>query len=337
MPHIFFNGLFFAFMAFGLLKIVVELVGAGLYDLKQVRQHKQRDALPANMPLVSVIIPARNCQATIRDCLDSIVKNSHKNVEIIVVNRASTDETRQIIAGFIASHKHRTIRLLNKRQDTGREAGIISGYNRWSKGGLIMTLDGDCLLDQQAIMKAAAHFEPGGISALTPNIRILARPTISGLAQRFTYLMRSRTMKLVAATEGTAMMYRRDIFKKRKGSVKSRPRYASDVLVYAEPLPLGRALLIPSQGNPWLSKSRPALYLLELVLLGYLLYVAIALRQPMLLGISWLLFSVLLAIAVASDEQGRISRKIPLLLLTPMISGVFGFLVCARAITVLPA
>jgi len=57
----------------------------------------------------------------------------------------------------------------------------------------------------------------------------------------------------------------------------------------------------------------------------------------MLLGISWLLFSVLLAVAVAGDEQERIIRKIPLLLLAPMISGVFGFLVFARAITVLPA
>lgn len=48
--------------------------------------------------LVSVVIPAFNAESTIADCLDSILKQSHRNLEVIVVDDGSMDNTATLVA-----------------------------------------------------------------------------------------------------------------------------------------------------------------------------------------------------------------------------------------------
>ena len=47
-------------------------------------------------PLVSVIIPTKNSGKTLLQCLDSIKNQNYENIEIIVVDNYSTDNTLQI-------------------------------------------------------------------------------------------------------------------------------------------------------------------------------------------------------------------------------------------------
>lgn len=47
-------------------------------------------------PLVSVIIPTQNSFKTLEKCLKSVKNQSYKNVEIIVVDNNSTDNTKEI-------------------------------------------------------------------------------------------------------------------------------------------------------------------------------------------------------------------------------------------------
>ena len=51
-------------------------------------------------PLVSVIIPTLNAEAIIRNCLDSIAKQTYPNIEIIGVDANSTDNTAKILAEY---------------------------------------------------------------------------------------------------------------------------------------------------------------------------------------------------------------------------------------------
>jgi glycosyltransferase involved in cell wall biosynthesis len=49
-----------------------------------------------NDPLVSVIIPTKNSSRTLEACLKSIKDQSYKNIELIVVDNNSTDDTKEI-------------------------------------------------------------------------------------------------------------------------------------------------------------------------------------------------------------------------------------------------
>ena len=47
-------------------------------------------------PLVSIIIPTYNSEKTLAKCLESIKKQTYKNIEVIVVDRFSADSTIEI-------------------------------------------------------------------------------------------------------------------------------------------------------------------------------------------------------------------------------------------------
>ena len=51
-------------------------------------------------PKVSVIIPVYNMGKYIRECLDTVVAQSLKNIEIICVDDGSTDNSRSIISEY---------------------------------------------------------------------------------------------------------------------------------------------------------------------------------------------------------------------------------------------
>ncbi|UOF90732.1 glycosyltransferase family 2 protein [Fodinisporobacter ferrooxydans] len=79
--------------------------------------------------LVSIIIPSNNNSAHIEDCLDSLIKQNYKNIEIIVVDDASVDKTNSIVLKW----RSRTESMLGTNRiihcsipRTIKETGIIT-------------------------------------------------------------------------------------------------------------------------------------------------------------------------------------------------------------------
>ena len=62
--------------------------------------------------LVSVIIPVYNVEAYLRECVDSIVNQTYKNLEIILVDDGSTDNSGKICDEYV-SRDHR-IKVFHK-------------------------------------------------------------------------------------------------------------------------------------------------------------------------------------------------------------------------------
>lgn len=71
-------------------------------------------------PTVSVIIPSYNCELYIAETLESILDQTFKDIEIIVVDDGSTDKTRQIVTSYGAP-----VRLV-----TQTNAGVCAARNR---------------------------------------------------------------------------------------------------------------------------------------------------------------------------------------------------------------
>ncbi len=56
------------------------------------------------MELVSVIIPVYNCQSFIEKCIDSILCQTYKSIEMIVINDGSTDKTLHILERYVEEY-----------------------------------------------------------------------------------------------------------------------------------------------------------------------------------------------------------------------------------------
>jgi len=95
--------------------------------------------------LFSIIIPVYNSEKFISITLDSILKQSFKNSEIILINDSSIDKTKTICESY--SKKFNNIKLINKETNTGvgdsRNQGI-----KYSKGKYLIFVDSDdCLFN----------------------------------------------------------------------------------------------------------------------------------------------------------------------------------------------
>ncbi|MGH9426247.1 MAG: glycosyltransferase, partial [Terriglobia bacterium] len=101
-------------------------------------------AAHATPPLVSVIVAAYNVEKYLSQCLDSLVHQTLQNIEIIVVNDASTDRTADIINGYKSSFDNlKVIRCAsNKGLATVRNIGM-----RAATGQYIAFTDADDWVD----------------------------------------------------------------------------------------------------------------------------------------------------------------------------------------------
>ena len=57
------------------------------------------------MPKLSVIVPVYNSEKYLKECLDSIINQTYKDIEIICVNDGSTDNSKNILEEYFYIQK----------------------------------------------------------------------------------------------------------------------------------------------------------------------------------------------------------------------------------------
>ncbi len=95
--------------------------------------------------LVSIIIPIYNIENYISKCLKSVLNQTYKDIEIILVNDGSTDKSVEIIEKL----KNEKCKIYNK-ENGGLSSARNYGLNQ-AKGNYIFFLDGDDYLEKDAI------------------------------------------------------------------------------------------------------------------------------------------------------------------------------------------
>ena len=92
--------------------------------------------------LVSTIIPVHNRPALLREAVASVLAQTYRPIEIIIVDDGSTDETGTRSGGLGGSHSEvRTIHRENGGPGAARETGRLA-----ARGEFIQYLDSDDLL-----------------------------------------------------------------------------------------------------------------------------------------------------------------------------------------------
>jgi len=121
-------------------------------------------------PLVSVIIPTCNSKRTIRQCLQSIRRQTYKRIETIVIDRYSTDGTTQIARQFKAK-----MLSLNTERSAAKNLGA-----KKASGDFILFTDSDMDLSPEIIEECVKlcvekHFDAIAIPEITVAKGFLAK------------------------------------------------------------------------------------------------------------------------------------------------------------------
>jgi glycosyltransferase involved in cell wall biosynthesis len=102
-------------------------------------------------PLVSIVITSHNYGRYLRAALDSALGQSYEHVEVIVVDDGSTDDSREILAGYGPA-----IEVIHQDQ-AGETVAVNTGVAA-ANGDLVNVLDADDVLLPDALERAVAPF-----------------------------------------------------------------------------------------------------------------------------------------------------------------------------------
>jgi glycosyltransferase involved in cell wall biosynthesis len=124
-------------------------------------------------PLVSVIIPCYNSGSFLHDAVKSIVRQTYKNSEIIIVDDGSIDNTSKVAETLIEHYPQQQISLIRKaNEDTAetRNKGI-----RAAKGEWILPLDSDDFFKNSFLEKAFEIIKKDpSVNLVATNVQIFA-------------------------------------------------------------------------------------------------------------------------------------------------------------------
>lgn len=101
-----------------------------------------------NRPLFSIIVPVYRVEKYIQDCLNSILTQSFKNFEILIVNDKTNDDSINSIKNIIKNDDR--IKLINHRKNKGLGAARNTGL-RHAKGKYILCVDSDDWLSNDCL------------------------------------------------------------------------------------------------------------------------------------------------------------------------------------------
>lgn len=107
------------------------------------------------MPKISIIVPIYNAEKVLKRCVDSILNQSYKNFELILINDGSKDKSIDIINEY--KEKDERIKVIdnkNKGVSETRNIGI-----KTSKGEYIQFIDADDFIDPYMIEETLKEIE----------------------------------------------------------------------------------------------------------------------------------------------------------------------------------
>lgn len=111
----------------------------------------------SNGPLISIVVPAKNEEKNIRNCVQSCLNQTYKNKEIIVVNDGSTDKTGEVLDEMRKENRTSNFRILHLSKSVGKKRAVEAA-SEIARGEIYAFMDSDCDMAFDAVEKAAKIF-----------------------------------------------------------------------------------------------------------------------------------------------------------------------------------
>lgn len=178
------------------------MLGLAAWD-RWLQCARSRDPAPPVLPFVSIIVPAFNEGAMIADVLGSLRLVRYPHFEVIVVDDGSSDRT------FLHALPFRGQPGVDYRVLTKPNGGKFDALNHGiahARGEVIVCIDGDSLLDPDALRHCAAHFEDPRVGAVAGNVRVANRNGAWSMLQALEYVVGYGLAKRAQSAAGAVLI-----------------------------------------------------------------------------------------------------------------------------------
>lgn len=162
--------------------------------MRYIRQKKIRKAkgLGEYTPKISVIIPAWNEGRGVIKTIDSVLRAGYDNVELVVVNDGSTDDSDKLIKDYAKGLSKSGEGALAKRlkyiyKENGGKGKALNTGIKASTGEIILTVDADSALEPGSLKNLTKYFMDPEIMAVVGNVEVANSTNLIGLAQKLEY------------------------------------------------------------------------------------------------------------------------------------------------------
>lgn len=160
---------------------------AGAFIFYRRREYKgEIDLNHIDWPMVSILVPCYNEEATIEETIRHLVDLPYENKEIIAVNDGSMDRTGSILHRLAKIYP--SVRLIDCKENRGKATALNLACHA-SRAEYLICVDSDALLDSYAIQYLVFNFLHSGerLGAVTGNPRIRNRDTLLAKLQLVEY------------------------------------------------------------------------------------------------------------------------------------------------------
>lgn len=232
------------------------------YDARwELWKARHRQQVRTFQPRVSVIIPEWNEEVGIISTVRSVLQNSYRYVEVVVINDGSTDHSDAIMRAFIEHREatnHTSVKTIRYcyKENGGKGSALNKGIDL-ATGEIIITIDADCIVEKDAIRHFVEHFADPNTMASVGNVKIANTSsflvTMQYLEFLFSFYFKRADSMLgsIYIIGGAAGAFRKEVFERvgqysvgnitedieltmRLQKAGYKIVYASDAIVYTE-------------------------------------------------------------------------------------------------------
>lgn len=159
-----FTALFIIAIVLGIGRILI----MGVLAARQVGAESGRLFAPSYQPSVTVVIAAYNEAKVINRTIETILENDYKDLDIVVVDDGSTDETLEIVRQ--AHGDDPRVMILTK--PNGGKASALNMGIKMCQGEIVVSLDADTVFAPDTVSKMVRHFSDPTIGAVSGNVKV---------------------------------------------------------------------------------------------------------------------------------------------------------------------
>ena len=160
------------------------------------------------MSKISIIIPVYNVEQYLKACLDSVVNQTLKDIEIIIINDGSPDNSDKIINEYISTHKNIIyIKDTNHGQGHARNEGI-----KLAKSKYIMFLDSDDTLELDILEKMYDIIEEENSDVVVSDINKIVNGEKQYFKNYYNYSDKDNINFMLSHAGPVAKLYKKELF-----------------------------------------------------------------------------------------------------------------------------